>query len=62
MLTFRPFPDMSSSAPLERYVVLAFCMQAGAGLYVDNSATANLDGCAVYDNEAEVCAHLPSLP
>ena len=34
--------------------VLAFCMQAGGGLAVANGGVANLDGCNVYSNEAEV--------
>ena len=47
-----PFPDLSSSAPLERYVVLAFCMQYGAGLYVYGTAT--LINSNIYSNEAYV--------
>ena len=45
-----PFPDLPSSAPLERYVVLAFCMQDGAGLWV--SGTATLTNTNVYENVA----------
>ena len=48
----RPLPELSSSAPLERYVVLAFCMQYGAGLYV--SGTATLINSNIYSNEANV--------
>ena len=53
--------ELYSSAPLERYVVLAFCMQRGGGLYVWNGGTANLDGCNVFDNEATVGARLLNL-
>ena len=52
VLTFCPFSDLSSSAPLERYVVLAFCMQYGAGLYVLGTAT--LINSNIYSDEAYV--------
>ena len=50
-----------SSAPLERYVVLAFCMQAGGGLAVGSGGTANLDGCNIFNNVAQVRARLLPL-
>ena len=31
-------------------------MQYGAGLYIDNGGEANLDGCNVFSNEAQVRA------
>ena len=50
---------LSSSAPLERYVVLAFCMQSGGGIGVSSGGTANLNGCQVYENQAGVRAAVP---
>ena len=44
--------ELYSSAPLERYVVLAFCMQYGAGLYIIGTAT--LINSNIYSNEAYV--------
>ena len=52
VLQFEPFLHLSSSAPLERYVVLAFCIQYGAGLYVFGTAT--LINSNIYSNEAYV--------
>ena len=53
MLTFHPFPDLSSNTPLERYVVLAFYLQGnGGGLRIDGTAT--LANTNVYDNQATV--------
>ena len=37
-------------------------MQAGGGLYVYSGGVANLDGCNVYSNEAQVSARLTPLP
>ena len=43
MLTFRPFPDLSSSAPLERYIatLLSPPRQTGDGLYISGTLTAS---------------------
>ena len=51
--------ELYSSAPLERYVVLAFCMQYGAGLYIKGTAT--LINSAIYQNEATVGVQLLNL-
>ena len=46
-------PGLTSSAPLERYVVLAFYLQVrGGGLRIDGTAT--LANTNVYDNQATV--------
>jgi hypothetical protein len=42
--------------------VLAFCMQAGGGLFIEIGGVANLDSCNVYSNEAQVSARLAPLP
>ena len=42
--------------------MLAFCIQAGGGLRVYTGGVANLDGCNVYSNEAQVSARLTPLP
>ena len=42
--------------------MLAFCMQAGGGLFIEIGGVANLDGCNVYSNEAQVSARLTPLP
>ena len=41
--------------------MLAFCMQSGAGLYVNTGGEANLNGCQVYENSATVRAPVPGL-
>ena len=41
--------------------MLAFCMQSGAGLYVNTGGEANLNGCQVYENQATVRAPVPGL-
>ena len=52
----RPFPDLSSSAPLERYTCSPFVpLQGGGGLFVWGTAT--LINSAIYQNEATVGAH-----
>ena len=48
--------------PAGTFRVLAFSMQAGGGLYVYSGGVANLDGCNVYSNEAQVSARLTPLP
>ena len=63
VLAFCPFPHLSSSAPLERYARARLSLQFYAGgLHVYSGGTANLDGCNVYSNEAEVRVRLPPLP
>ena len=47
--------------PAGTFHVLAFCMQSGAGLYVDRYGEANLNGCQVYENQATVRAPVPGL-
>ena len=43
--------------------MLAFSMQVGGGLYVAGlGGVANLHGCNVYSNEAQVSARLTPLP
>ena len=39
--------------------MLAFLAQGGAGLYVWSGGVANLDGCNVFSNEAQVRAPVP---
>ena len=59
-------PDAPSLSLLQRPAgtlrVLAFCMQVGGGLFVNNGGVANLDGCNVYSNKAWVSARLTPLP
>ena len=45
-----PFPDPFLQRPAGTFRVLAFCMQAGAGLYV--IGTASLTNTNVYENVA----------
>ena len=54
---FEPFPELSSIAPMERYV-LGFCLQGG-GLYI--SGTATLTNTNVYSNEAGDVRSLSAL-
>ena len=42
--------------------MLAFCMQFGGGLAVWSGGTANLEGCNIFDNVAQVRARLLPLP
>ena len=58
LLALHPFPDLSSSAPLERYAY-AHLLQIGAGLYIQGTAT--LTSTNVYKNVATVM-HLHSEP
>ena len=51
VLTFSPFPVLSSSAPLERFVCSRFAQHAG-GLYIDGGGTATLIDTNVYSNRA----------
>ena len=51
MLAFFPCLDISSIAPLERYVLGFICLQGG-GLYISGTATATLTNTNVYSNTA----------
>ena len=44
--------------------MLVFCTQSGngGGLYIGEGGVANLEGCNVYSNEAEVSARLTPIP
>ena len=53
----RPGPHLQR--PAGTFRVLAFCMQYGAGLFVNYGGTANLEGCNVYSNEASVRRQMP---
>ena len=53
---FRPFLHR----PAVTFRVLAFCMQAAGGLAVRAGGAANLEGCNIFDNVAQVRA--PSAP
>ena len=56
-LTFCPCLDVSSIAPMERYV-LAFGLQGG-GVYIQSNGEANFESCNIHDNTAtSVCLHL----
>ena len=57
-----PLPGPFLQRPAGTLRVLAFCMQAGGGLFIDSGGVANLDGCNVYSNEAYVSARLTPLP
>ena len=59
----RPFPDLTSSAPLERFVCSPSAQPGyGGGLYVNGDGVANLDGCNVFSNEATVRPALCPVP
>ena len=57
-----PFPRPLLQRPAGTLRVLAFCMQVGGGLFVYTGGVANLDGCNVYSNEAQVSARLMPRP
>ena len=58
-----PFTDLSSIAPLERLVCLPSAQRgSGGGLYVVGGGVANLDGCNVFSNEAQVRADRAGRP
>ena len=57
VLTFCPYLNLSSIAPMERYT-LDLCGLQGGGLYIEGTAT--LTNTNVYSNQAsQVCSLLP---
>ena len=58
-----PLPSTVLQRPAGTFRELAFCIQRGGGLYIDNGGEANLVGCQVYENQAtQVGARLMPLP
>ena len=62
MLTFCPFRDLSSIAPLERFVCSPFSALQNVGGGLDIVGTATLINTNVYSNQAAVRACLLPLP